>query len=78
MTASVKVGKSFRVVLPTEFRDMHDLAEGAILSVQIQGDALVLVPLKQRQREIQARYAECSPEILSEFLAERRAEAARE
>lgn len=77
-TQKVKVGKAFRIVLPPEFREAHGLQEGETLSAQLQDGQLVLVPLRVKQRAIQAKYAGRFPGMLDELIAERRAEAARE
>ncbi|GGI68288.1 MULTISPECIES: AbrB/MazE/SpoVT family DNA-binding domain-containing protein [Deinococcus] len=78
MTASVKVGKAFRIVLPPEFRELHGLQEGESLSVEMQDGRLTLVPLREKQQTIQARYKGRFPGMLEELLTERRAEAAGE
>ena len=78
MTGIVKIGKAFRVVLPAEFREQFNLQEGEALSAELEGGRLVLTPLREKQRAIQARYAGRFPGMLQEFLAEGRAEAERE
>ena len=55
--STVKIGKAFRVVLPAEFREQFNLKEGEALSVEMQGSKLVLTPLREKQRAIQAKYA---------------------
>ena len=78
MTGTVKIGKAFRVVLPAEFREQFDLREGESLSVELDGGRLVLTPLREKQRAIQAKYAGKLNGLLDELIAERRAEAERE
>ena len=78
MTGTVKIGKAFRVVLPAEFREQFDLKEGESLSVELDGGKLVLTPLREKQRAIQAKYAGRFPGLLEELFAERRAEAEHE
>lgn len=78
MSAVVRIGKAFRVVLPAEFRERFNLREGEALSVEMQDGKLVLTPLREKQRAIQARYAGRFPGLVEELIAERRAEAARE
>ncbi|WP_293910659.1 AbrB/MazE/SpoVT family DNA-binding domain-containing protein [Deinococcus sp.] len=78
MTTTLKIGKAFRVVLPQEFREQFGLREGEALSVELDGGRLVLTPLREKQRAIQARYAGRFPGLLDELYAERRAESERE
>lgn len=78
MTNVVKIGKAFRVVLPPEFREQFNLQEGEALSVELDGNRLVLTPLREQQLAVQARYAGRFPGLLEELIAERRAEAERE
>lgn len=78
MTETVKIGKAYRVVLPAEFREQFALQEGESLSAEIEDGRLVLTPLREKQRAIQARYAGRFPGLLDELYAERRAEAQRE
>lgn len=77
-TGAVKIGKAFRVVLPPEFREQFNLREGETLSVDIEGARLVLTPLREKQRAIQAKYAGRFPGLIDELIAERRAEAEKE
>ena len=76
--STVKIGKAFRVVLPAEFREQFNLKEGEALSVEMQGSKLVLTPLREKQRAIQAKYAGTLDGVIDELIAERRAEAERE
>lgn len=78
MTNLIKIGKAFRVVLPPEFREQFNLQEGEALSVEMEGNHLVLTPLREKQLAVQARYAGRFPGLLEELIAERRAEAERE
>ena len=78
MTGTVKIGKAFRVVLPPEFREQFNLQEGEALSVELEGNRLVLTPLREKQRAIQAKYAGRFPGLVDELIAERHAEAGRE
>lgn len=77
-TSQVKVGKAFRIVLPPEFRELHGIKEGETLSISLEDGQLTLIPLREKQRAIQAKYKGRFPGMLDELLAERRAEAARE
>lgn len=78
MTDSVKVGKAYEVVLPPEFREKHGLREGETLTFEVEGDRLILTPLRVRQQTIQAKYAGRFPGMLDELITERHAEAERE
>lgn len=78
MTGTLKIGKAFRVVLPTEFREQFNLQEGEALSVALEDGKLVLTPLREKQRAIQAKYAGTLDGVIDELIAERRAEAERE
>ena len=78
MTDSVKVGKAYEVVLPSEFREKHGLSEGETLTFEVEGDRLILTPLRVRQQAIQAKYAGRFPGMLDELIAQRHAEAERE
>lgn len=75
-TSTVKIGKAFRVVLPSGLREHFNLQEGEALSVEMRGDTLT--PLRQKWRAIQAKYAGRFPGMVDELIAERRAEAERE
>jgi AbrB family looped-hinge helix DNA binding protein len=44
MKRYIKVGKEGRIVLPAAYRHKHDLKHGSILSVEIDGDEMVLSP----------------------------------
>ena len=74
-TSTVKIGKAFRVVLPAEFREQYGLKEGEPLSAVLENGRLVLMPLREKQRAIQAKYAGHFPGMLGELFAERRAQA---
>lgn len=78
MTGTVRIGKAFRVVLPPEFREQFNLQEGEALSVELEGNRLVLTPLREKQQAIQAKYAGTLNDAVDELIAERRAEARRE
>ncbi|WP_425145735.1 AbrB/MazE/SpoVT family DNA-binding domain-containing protein [Deinococcus sp.] len=78
MTTTVGIGKAFRVVLPAEFRERYGLQEREALSAVLEGGRLVLTPLCEKQRAIQAKYAGRFPGMLNELFAARRAEVGRE
>ncbi|WP_034409309.1 AbrB/MazE/SpoVT family DNA-binding domain-containing protein [Deinococcus murrayi] len=78
MAETVKVGRAYRVVLPAEFRERHGLTEGETLTAELDGDRLILTPLRVRQQAIQAKYAGRFPGLLEEFITERHAAAERE
>lgn len=78
MTSSVRVGKAFRIVLPAEFRELHGLSEGEVLSAELHEGRLTLIPLREKQRAIQAKYAGKLKGAVDALIAERRDEAARE
>lgn len=78
MAETVKIGKAFRVVLPPAFREQYNLQEGEHLSVELEDGRLVLTPVREKQRAIQAKYAGRFPGMVEELIAERRAEAERE
>ena len=76
MTVTVKIGKTFRVVLPPQFRDQFNLQEGEALSAELEGGRLILTPLRERQRSIQDKYSGRFPGLTEELLTERHAQAA--
>ena len=73
-TSTVKIGKAFRVALPAEFREQYALKEGKRLSAVLENGRLVLMPLREQQQAVQAKYAGRFPGMLGELFAKRRAE----
>lgn len=80
MTYSAKIIKGGKIVIPAELRRELGFAEGDRLVLEREGEALVIKSYMQVVREVQEafRAAIKEPFTVDDFLAERRAEAARE
>ena len=80
MTYSAKIIKGGKIVIPAELRRELGFAEGDRLVLEREGESLVIKSHAQVIREVQAafRAAIKEPFTVDDFLAERRAEAARE
>ena len=76
---TVKVTQGGRLVIPASVRKMLNLVDGETLLLEVHGHKLEVEPLKDRLAAVQR---ECSAllgkGVVDEFLAERRAEAAKE
>jgi AbrB family looped-hinge helix DNA binding protein len=75
-----KVAQNGRVVLPKQIRELLGMADGGTVVFSVEGGEVKLMSIQQsieRARAIYRKYAtpDCS---VDDFLAERRAEAARE
>jgi AbrB family transcriptional regulator, stage V sporulation protein T len=84
MESSVKtrIGAGGRVVIPAEFRHALGLKEGDSIVISCEDGEIRLTTYRERVRQIQAFVkARIRPELdssVDDFIAERRAEAARE
>jgi len=80
MTYHAKVVAGGKIVIPAALRRELGFADGDIVVVEREGESVVLKSRKQVLREIQAgfRAAIKEPFTVDDFIADRRAEAARE
>lgn len=80
MTYSAKLIKGGKIVIPAELRRELGFNEGDRLVFEREGDSLVIKTRAQVLREVQEAFKQYvkHPFTVDEFLAERRAEAARE
>lgn len=80
MSYHAKLIKGGKLVIPAELRRELGLSDGDTLVVEREGDSIVIKTGKQVLREIQADMKRLimHPFTVDDFLAERRAEAARE
>ena len=81
MTETVVLGESGRIVLPAAIRNELGLKTGDRLTITSDGSAIRILSRKMALEGIQAdiiKHRGSLEGILDEFLAERRAEAARE
>ena len=81
MTETVVVGESGRIVLPAAIRDELGVKAGDRLTLTSDGGAIRILSRKMALESIRAdiiKHRGSLTGILDEFLAERRAEAARE
>jgi AbrB family looped-hinge helix DNA binding protein len=79
--AMLRVGPGGRVVIPADMREAMGLEQGDGLMATMDGKKLVLESLMDRFRELHAITARYHPEgvsLVDEFLAEKRAEQAKE
>ena len=76
----LRVGANGRMVLPKAVRDAMGLTGESKVSLSIEGEVVQLVPIGHRVRRARELYRQVAaePRTTDEFLAERRAEAARE
>jgi antitoxin PrlF len=80
-TVRTKVGEGGRVVLPAEFRKALGLCPGDTVTVMlVDGEIHIFTPEHaiKRAQETFRQYVEPGRSLVDEFLAEKRAEAARE
>lgn len=75
-TYQVVVGDRGRLVIPADLRERAGLVEGTTLTMLETPTGLVLLTRPQLQELVRADLA--GPDLVSELLAERRAEAAAE
>ena len=84
MTESVrtKIGPGGRVVIPAEFRKELGLAVGEAVVFKIEDGGVRLISYREQIRRVQefvaARIDPDAPSTVDDFIAERRAEAARD
>lgn len=81
--AKTKMDTGGRIIIPSHLRHALGLAPGdtVVLHLEEEGETLRLVPLKTAIRRFQDAVRQLVPEgvnLVDEFIAERRAEAARE
>lgn len=76
----VRVAQNGRMVLPRPVRELLGIADGGTVVVSTDGETVTLTPISASIRRAQALYRKHAKTDLTtdEFLAERRAEAARE
>ena len=77
----VKMSEGGRVVVPASLREKYGFAVGDTLVWQEDADGLRLVSFREHVRRVQkmlAKYKRPGESVVDEFIAERRAEAARE
>jgi AbrB family looped-hinge helix DNA binding protein len=75
-TYSVTVGNKGRVVLPSDLRQARGWIEGTVLVLLETDDGVTLISRDELERQVQAEFA--GADLVTELLAERRAEAERE
>lgn len=81
MAVRAKISTSGRLSLPAELRKRHGLVAGVDVLIDDTGDGLVIRTIPQAVARAQALTRELlagQPASVDDFLAERRAEAARE
>lgn len=80
MTYSAKLIKGGKVIIPAELCKELGLAEGDRIVFEREGEALVIKSYRQVVREVQETFNSLvkEPFTVDDFIAERRAEAARE
>jgi AbrB family looped-hinge helix DNA binding protein len=80
MTYSAKIIKGGKIVIPAELRRELGFVDGDRLVLEREGEALVVKSHSQVIRELQQAFkaAMKEPFTVDDFLAERRAKAARE
>ncbi len=81
LTATLRLGPGGRVVIPAEMREAMALKQGDALIAKLSGGELTMVTLMGLVSELQAitdRRVPADVSLVDEFIAEKRAEAARE
>ena len=81
MSATTRLGPGGRVVIPADIRDAMGMKQGDALLVSLENNELRLVTLAASVRELQAitnKYHRKGVSLVDEFIAEKRAEQARE
>lgn len=79
--AKLKVGPDGRILIPAAMRKAAGLAPGETVIVELKGEEIILSTFSARIRKVQrilAKYKKPGESVVDEFIAERRAEAARE
>ncbi|MFC4244056.1 AbrB/MazE/SpoVT family DNA-binding domain-containing protein [Gryllotalpicola reticulitermitis] len=75
-TFSMTVGNKGRIVLPADVRARHDWAEGTTLIALETDDGIEILDRAHALKLVRAQFAET--DVVSELIAERHAEAARD
>ena len=81
MSATTRLGPGGRVVIPADIREAMGMKQGDALLVSLENNELRLVTLAASVRELQAitnKYHRKGVSLVDEFIAEKRAEQARE
>ena len=81
LSATVRLGPGGRVVIPADMREAMGMKQGDALLVTLNNSELRLVTLAERVRELQDitnKYHPKGASLVDEFIAERRAEQAKE
>ncbi len=80
MTYNARIIPGGKVVIPAAIRRELGLNDGDVVEIEREGDHVVLKSRRQVLREVQAAFKAAIkiPFTVDDFLAERRAEAARE
>ena len=76
----IKVAQNGRMVLPRSVRDALGMADGGTLVLSVEGDEVKLTSIRQSIKRAQDLYRQfaTNDSSVDDFIAERRAEAARE
>lgn len=76
------VTRGGRVILPAKVRKELDIHDGEPITIEVEGNTLRLVPLKQQLAAVQARCAGLRPSdgssAVDQLIAERREDARKE
>ena len=80
MTYNARIITGGKIVIPAALRREMGLSDGDVVAIERDGDQIVLKSRKHVLREIQAQFKTLvkRPFTVDDFIAERRAEAARE
>ena len=80
LAMDVRVANNGRMVLPKSVREALGVTQGGAVVLSIEGDVVKLTSIRQSVAQAQALYRQHATNDLSvdDFIAERRAEAARE
>lgn len=80
MTYNARIIAGGKIVIPAALRREMGLSDGDVVAIERDGDQIVLKSRKHVLREIQAQFKALvkRPFTVDDFIAERRAEAARE
>ena len=81
LTATLRLGPGGRVVIPADMREAMGLKQGDALIAKLSGSELTLVTLMGMVNGLQAitnRRVPANVSLVDEFIAEKRADAARE
>jgi len=81
IVATLRLGPGGRIVIPADMREVMGLKQGDAMLARLDGTELNLVTLAETVRQLQEMTSKYVPEGVSQvdlFIAERRAEAAKE